>query len=141
MNARRSSSSPDAPPRVGVTRWLRRIVATTGDLGDNLARFRRSLRAENVSPNTILAYCGAVERLVDFLVASDLRSDVVAIRRDHLEAFIADALDRFKPQVGDVAREPERLRGRMQAIARGGRGTVEARVPGPRRPTLYRYSS
>ena len=74
-----------------------RIVATPGDLGDNLARFRRSLRAENVSPNTILAYCGAVERLVDFLVASELPTDVVAIRRDHVEAFIADALDRFKP--------------------------------------------
>lgn len=74
-----------------------RIVATTGDLGDNLARFRRSLRAENVSPNTILAYCGAVDRLVDFLVGSSLPTDVVAIRRDHLEAFIADALDRLKP--------------------------------------------
>jgi site-specific recombinase XerC len=50
-----------------------------------------------VSPNTILAYCGAVERLADYLVASELPSDVVAIRRDHLEAFIADALDRFRP--------------------------------------------
>jgi site-specific recombinase XerC len=74
-----------------------RIVATAGDLGDNLARFRRSLRAENVSPNTILAYCGAVERLVDYLVAAGLPTDVMAIRREHLEAFIADALDRFRP--------------------------------------------
>jgi site-specific recombinase XerD len=73
------------------------IVPTSGDLGDNLARFRRSLRAENVSPNTILAYCGAVERFVDFLVGAGLPTDVVAIRRDHVEAFISDALDRFKP--------------------------------------------
>ena len=73
------------------------IVATSGDLGDNLARFRRSLRAENVSPNTILAYCGAVERLADYLVAAELPTDIGAIRRDHLEAFIADALDRFRP--------------------------------------------
>ena len=35
-----------------------RIVPTAGDLGDTLARFRRSLRAENVSPNMLLAYCG-----------------------------------------------------------------------------------
>lgn len=73
------------------------IVATGGDLGDNLARFRRSLRAEDVSPNTILAYCGAVERLADFLVGEDMPTDVSTIRREHLKAFIADALDRFKP--------------------------------------------
>lgn len=75
----------------------RRIVATDGDLGDQLARFRRSLRAENVSPNTILAYCGAVERLAEFLTANGLPTDVAAIRREHVEAFIADALERFKP--------------------------------------------
>jgi site-specific recombinase XerC len=73
------------------------IVSTDGDLGDNLARFRRSLRAENVSPNTILAYCGAVERLADFLTNHRLPTDVGAIRREHLEAFIADAIDRFRP--------------------------------------------
>jgi site-specific recombinase XerC len=72
-------------------------ILSAGDLSDNLARFRRSLRAENVSPNTILAYCGAVERLADFLIAEGLPTDVAAIRRDHVEAFIADALDRFKP--------------------------------------------
>jgi hypothetical protein len=42
-----------------------RIVATARDTGDDLVRFCRSLRAENVSPNTILAYCGADKRLVD----------------------------------------------------------------------------
>jgi site-specific recombinase XerD len=72
-------------------------ILAAGDLSDNLARFRRSLRAENVSPNTILAYCGAVERLADFLIAEGLPTDVARIRRDHVEAFIADALDRFKP--------------------------------------------
>lgn len=61
-----------------------RIVATAGDLGDSPARFRRRLRAENVSPNTILAYCGAAERLAEYLVASELPTDVGAIRRDHL---------------------------------------------------------
>jgi site-specific recombinase XerC len=75
----------------------RRIVATDGDLGDHLARFRRSLRAENVSPNTILAYCGAVERLAEYLTVNRLPTDVAAIRREHVEAFIADALERFKP--------------------------------------------
>ena len=72
-------------------------ILAASDLGDNLARFRRSLRAENASPNTILAYCGAVERLADFLTAEGIPTDVGAIRREHIEAFIADALDRFKP--------------------------------------------
>jgi hypothetical protein len=48
------------------------IVAIAGDLGEKLGRFRRSLRTENGSPNTVLAYCGAVERLDDFLVGADL---------------------------------------------------------------------
>jgi site-specific recombinase XerD len=68
-----------------------------GDLGDNLARFRRSLRAENRSPNTILAYCGAVERLAEYLIAQGLPTAVAAIRREHVEAFLADSLDHFKP--------------------------------------------
>jgi len=35
----------------------------TGDLAVNIAAFRRHLRAESVSPNTLLAYVGAVEQL------------------------------------------------------------------------------
>jgi site-specific recombinase XerD len=72
-------------------------IVTQGDLSDNLARFRRSLRAENVSPNTILAYCGAVERLADYLSAQGMPTDVAAIKREHVEAFLEDSLERFKP--------------------------------------------
>jgi hypothetical protein len=53
-----------------------RIVATPGDLGDHLARFRRSVRAENVSPNTVIAYVGAVERLAEYLTAQGTPTDV-----------------------------------------------------------------
>ena len=74
-----------------------RSILTAGDLADNLGRFRRSLRAENVSPNTILAYCGAVERLAEYLTAQSMPTDVATIRREHVEAFLSDALDRFKP--------------------------------------------
>ena len=34
-------------------------LVTAGDLGDELASFIRAMRANNVSPNTILAYGGA----------------------------------------------------------------------------------
>jgi site-specific recombinase XerD len=72
-------------------------IVTAGDLADNRDRFRRSLRAENASPNTITAYTGAVDRLADYLTDKGMPTDVAAIRRDHVEAFIEDALDRFKP--------------------------------------------
>ena len=77
-----------------ATRTAARIVPQ-GDLAHNQARFRRSLRAEKVSPNTILAYCGAVERLADYLTAAGMPTDVAAIRREHVEAFLADSLERF----------------------------------------------
>jgi hypothetical protein len=48
-------------------------ILPKGDLADNVARFRRSLRAESVSPNTILANCGALERLADYLSGNGCR--------------------------------------------------------------------
>jgi site-specific recombinase XerD len=70
---------------------------TLGDLATNVASFRRHLRAENVSPNTVLAYVGAVEQLADYLVAQGMPTDVARIKREHVEAFIAYLLDETKP--------------------------------------------
>ena len=55
----------------------------TGDLPVNIAAFRRHLRAENVSPNTVLAYVGAVEQLAGYLAAQGLPLDVARIERAH----------------------------------------------------------
>ncbi len=37
-------------------------LVTPGNLGDELASFIRAMRANNVSPNTIIAYGGAVRQ-------------------------------------------------------------------------------
>ena len=68
-----------------------------GALPATRASYPRSLRAANLSPLTLRTYADAVDRLTDFLVAHELPTDVAAIRRPHLEAFMADQLERWKP--------------------------------------------
>lgn len=79
-----------------VTQVHEPIVAP-GDLLANLQSFRRHLRAVNLSPATIYAYSGAVEQLATFLAEHGMPCDVAKIRREHVEAFIADILTRRKP--------------------------------------------
>lgn len=59
--------------------------------------FRRVLLAENKAPRTVETYGDAVRLLADFLEGSEMPTVVASIRREHVEAFIADLLDRFKP--------------------------------------------
>ena len=72
-------------------------IVPEGDLLVNVASFERHLRAENVSPNTITAYGGAVRQFGAFLAAEGLPTDVAAIRRQHVEAFLEHLLARWKP--------------------------------------------
>lgn len=59
--------------------------------------FARHLRALNRSPKTLEAYGDAVRFLRAFLVAHDLPTHTSAVTREHLELFIADQLERWKP--------------------------------------------
>lgn len=61
------------------------------------ASFRRSLLAENKSPNTIAAYIEAVRQLGAFLAERGMPTDVEAISREHIEAFITHLLETRKP--------------------------------------------
>jgi site-specific recombinase XerD len=61
-----------------------------------MAAFTRSLRAQNVSPNTVYAYVGAVASLGEYLLAHDLPTDVRAIKREHVEAWLDDLLSHYK---------------------------------------------
>jgi site-specific recombinase XerD len=65
-------------------------------MGD-VQSFARHCRAANLSPRTIETYTEAATQLALFLAASGMPTDVDAIRREHVEAFISDQLDRFKP--------------------------------------------
>ena len=59
--------------------------------------FIRSLRAANKAPRTLETYSEGLDRLIAFLEASGMPTSVSFVTRDHLEAFVADLLDRFKP--------------------------------------------
>lgn len=67
------------------------------DLRSLIPSWARSLRAENKSPKTIISYVSGAEQLTAFLLAAGMPTDVTALRREHIEAFIEDVLSRYKP--------------------------------------------
>ena len=73
-----------------------RIIVTPGDLGVNAASFARHLRASNLAPRTIRTYLEGVDRAATFLVERGMPTDLGSIRREHVEAFIADILETGK---------------------------------------------
>lgn len=72
-------------------------TAEQGDLERLIVSFGRHLRAANRAPKTMEKYLGAARQFAAFLAANDLPTDVAAIRKRDVEAYIADLLDRFKP--------------------------------------------
>ena len=72
-------------------------IETSGDLGVNAKSFVRHLRASNLSPATIKTYAEATRLLAEFLTDKGMPTDLANIRREHLEVFVEDQLDRWKP--------------------------------------------
>ncbi len=72
-------------------------IVVPGDLAANVASFRRHLRAANLSPRTIELYGDVATRFAVFLADAGMPTDVAHIRREHVEAWIASLLDRWKP--------------------------------------------
>ena len=73
------------------------VIVADGDLAANVTSFARHLRAANLSPKTQKTYLDGLTRLAVFLADRGMPTDVSAIRREHLEAFIEDQLARWKP--------------------------------------------
>ena len=69
----------------------------SGDIAANRDSFARHLRAENLSPKTIYAYCGAVGQFETFLSSQGMPGSVAALTREHVEAFITHLLETRKP--------------------------------------------
>lgn len=67
------------------------------DVRSLLTSWRRSLAARRSSPATIATYTSAVERMADYLDGAGMPTRVGAIRREHVEAFVADLLTRRAP--------------------------------------------
>lgn len=59
--------------------------------------FRRALFAQNKSPRTIQTYGEALILFGRFLDAQGMPKGVGSLRREHVESFITDLLERFKP--------------------------------------------
>lgn len=59
--------------------------------------FRRLLLSENKALRTVEVYGDAVKLLADYLERTGMPLSVAAMRREHIEAFIADLLTRNKP--------------------------------------------
>jgi site-specific recombinase XerC len=72
-------------------------IVTRGDLAGNVESLARHLRAANLTPATQRTYLASLDRLARFLEASGMPTDVGAIRREHVEAFMEDQLARWKP--------------------------------------------
>jgi len=72
-------------------------VVIPGDYTILARSFRRSLQAENKSPRTITTYCEAVRKFGEFLLDKGMPTEAAHIRREHVEAYIADVLANWKP--------------------------------------------
>jgi site-specific recombinase XerD len=59
--------------------------------------FRRKLLAENKSPRTLQTYGEALRLFGDYLAEQGMPGTIAAIRREHIEAFIARLLERYRP--------------------------------------------
>ena len=62
-----------------------------------LDSFMLSCEAENLAPKTRRTYQEAVALLGRFLVERGMPTDPASLRREHVEAFIADQIARWRP--------------------------------------------
>ena len=71
--------------------------ASSNELEQLIASWRRHLVAGRMSPRTIQTYTIAVSQLAAFLAAQGMPTSPASITREHVEAFITDLLARRKP--------------------------------------------
>ena len=67
------------------------------DLPPLLASWRRHLTAQRMSPATLATYSAAVRGVDAFLATEQMPRVASSIRREHVEAFITNLLERWKP--------------------------------------------
>ena len=82
-------------------------TTTSTDLAPNdiaalLRGYALSLRARNRSPRTITSYFQTVEIFRAFLVEMGMPTVTDRLTREHVEAFVADQLSRWRPKTAHV---------------------------------------
>lgn len=69
--------------KIGVSPTIRELVSS----------WELHLKAERKAPKTIITYTQAADQLADFLDAAGMPTEVDAIHREHVEAFIVSLID------------------------------------------------
>jgi site-specific recombinase XerD len=72
------------------------------DIAELVQGFDLSLRARNRSPKTIKGYVETTRLFREYLVRVGMPTAIDMITREHVEAFIADQLERWKPKTAQV---------------------------------------
>lgn len=80
---------------------ITRTVAVN-DIGELMRGFELSLRARNRSAKTIIGYVQTAQLFRDYLIQAGMPTEVDRITREHVEAFIADQLARWRPKTAQV---------------------------------------
>ena len=75
---------------------------TIGDYEELVASWRLALRAENKSPSTLVTYLSAADELGRYLAEHGTPRRLAAIRREHVESWVADLLTRRRPATASV---------------------------------------
>ena len=77
-------------------------VSSVGDLATLIPSFRRHLRACNRSARTVRGYMDSTEIFRRYLTQHEMPTTVTAIKREHVESFIEELLDRWKPSTANT---------------------------------------
>jgi site-specific recombinase XerD len=78
------------------------MAESTADLALHATGFELSLRATHKAPNTIKSYLASVVLLDDYLASKGMPRAVENIRREHVESFQSDQLERLRPASAGV---------------------------------------
>ncbi len=80
--------APFTPPATSTT-----SLASPDDLAQLAPSWVRSLRAANLSPNTVTAYSGSLNSLKASLLATGRPTDITLLRREHIEGWIVELFE------------------------------------------------
>jgi site-specific recombinase XerD len=73
------------------------VITPQGDIADNITSFVRHLRARRASPRTVETYSEAASQLARYLAERGMPTDVGGIRREHVESYLVEVSERWKP--------------------------------------------
>jgi len=72
-------------------------IKAPGDIAVNAASFARHLRAENLSRRTQETYLESLSQFARYLESQGMPLEVAHIKREHVEGFLENLLERWKP--------------------------------------------